>query len=105
MKRVIVLFLSLLIYYTSSAQISVTTDERVELTSIVFRLAGIPEYTDGEVAPYNAAIDNYFERYKDDALFQYIRKLRNEDRLGYASVAVAIRFHTRIKDTNIVFPQ
>ena len=94
MKRAIVLFLSLLIYYTSSAQISVSTDERVELTSVVFRLAGIPEYTDGEVAPYNAAIDNYFERYKDDALFQYIRKLRNEDRLGYASVAASAFYIT-----------
>ena len=94
MKRAIVLFLSLLIYYTSSAQISVTTDERVELTSAVFRLAGIPEYTDGEVASYNVAIDEYFERYKDNALFEYIRKLRNEDRLGYASVAASAFYIT-----------
>lgn len=100
MKRAIVLFLSLLIYYTSSAQISVTTDERVELTSAVFRLAGIPEYTDGEVASYNAAIDEQFEDYKDNALFEYIRKLRNEDRLGYASVA-ASAFYITIQDGKV----
>lgn len=100
MKRTIVLFLSLLISYTTWAQISVITDERVELTSAVFRLAGIPEYTDGEVVPYNAAIDEQFEDYKDNALFEYIRKLRNEDRLGYASVA-ASAFYITIQDGKV----
>lgn len=100
MKRTIVLFLSLLISYTTWAQISVITDERVELTSAVFRLAGIPEYTDGEVVSYNAAIDEQFEDYKDNALFEYIRKLRNEDRLGYASVA-ASAFYITIQDGKV----
>ncbi len=100
MKRTIVLLLSLLISYTTWAQISVITDERVELTSAVFRLAGIPEYTDGEVVPYNAAIDEQFEDYKDNALFEYIRKLRNEDRLGYASVA-ASAFYITIRDGKV----
>ena len=100
MKRTIVLLLSLLISYTTWAQISVITDERVELTSAVFRLAGIPEYTDGEVVPYNAAIDEQFEDYKDNALFEYIRKLRNEDRLGYASVA-ASAFYITIQDGKV----
>lgn len=100
MKRTIVLLLSLLISYTTWAQISVIKDERVELTSAVFRLAGIPEYTDGEVVPYNAAIDEQFEDYKDNALFEYIRKLRNEDRLGYASVA-ASAFYITIQDGKV----
>ena len=100
MKRTIVLLLSLLISYTTWAQISVITDERVELTSAVFRLAGIPEYTDGEVVSYNAAIDEQFEDYKDNALFEYIRKLRNEDRLGYASVA-ASAFYITIQDGKV----
>lgn len=100
MKRTIVLLLSLLISYTTWAQISVITDERVELTSAVFRLAGIPEYTDGEVVPYNAAIDEQFEDYKNNALFEYIRKLRNEDRLGYASVA-ASAFYITIQDGKV----
>lgn len=100
MKRTIVLLLSLLISYTTWAQISVITDERVELTSAVFRLAGIPEYTDGEVVPYNAAIDEQFDDYKDNALFKYIRKLRNEDRLGYASVA-ASAFYITIQDGKV----
>lgn len=100
MKRTIVLLLSLLISYTTWAQISVITDERVELTSAVFRLAGIPEYTDGEVVPYNAAIDEQFEDYKDNALFEYIRKLRNEDRLGYAPVA-ASAFYITIQDGKV----
>lgn len=100
MKRTIVLLLSLLISYTTWAQISVITDERVELTSAVFRLAGIPEYTDGEVVPYNAAIDEQFEDYKDNALFEYIRKLRNEDMLGYASVATSA-FYITIQDGKV----
>lgn len=100
MGRTIVLLLFLLISYTTWAQISVITDERVELTSAVFRLAGIPEYADGEVVPYNAAIDEQFEDYKDNALFEYVRKLRNEDRLGYASVA-ASAFYITIQDGKV----
>lgn len=100
MKRTIVLLLSLLISYTTWAHISVITDERVELTSAVFRLAGIPEYTDGEVASYNIAIDEQFEDYKDNALFEYIRKLRNEDMLGYVSVA-ASAFYITIQDGKV----
>ena len=100
MRKTIILFLLFLVTYTTWAQISVSTDERIELTSVVFRLAGVPEYTDGEVSSYNTSIDEYFEDYKDNALFEYIRKLRNEDRLGYASVA-ASAFYITIQDGKV----
>lgn len=101
MRKIVILFLLFLATYTTWAQISVSTDERIELTSVVFRLAGVPEYTDGEVSSYNTSIDEYFKDYKDDALFEYIRKLRYEDRLGYASVA-ASAFYITIQDGKVV---
>lgn len=100
MKTKVILFLLFLVSYSTWAQINITTDERIELTSVVFRLAGVPEYTDGEITSYNTSIDKYFEDYKDHALFEYIRKLRNEDRLGYASVA-ASAFYITIQDGKV----
>lgn len=100
MKTKVILFLLFLVSYSTWAQIKITTDERIELTSVVFRLAGVPEYNDGEVTSYNTTIDEYFEDYKDHALFEYIRKLRNEDRLGYASVA-ASAFYITIQDGTV----
>ena len=100
MKTKVILFLLFLVSYSTWAQINITTDERIELTSVVFRLAGVPEYNDGEVTSYNTTIDEYFEDYKDHALFEYIRKLRNEDRLGYASVA-ASAFYITIQDGTV----
>lgn len=101
MRRVLVLLLSLLIPFVTWGNISVTTDERVELTSIVFRLAEIPEYMDGEISPYNIAIDNYFKNFKGNKLFEYIKELRSEDRLGFAAVA-ASAFYIVIRDGDVV---
>jgi hypothetical protein len=39
--------------------IDVRVDQRFELVSIVFRLAGFEEYRMGSVADYNEAVDGY----------------------------------------------
>lgn len=76
-------------------------DERIELTGVVFRLAGIPEYSAGEDEEYNNDIDEYFKKYQDDRLIEYIRQLRKENALGYAAVA-ASSLHLEISDGNVI---
>ena len=72
-------------------QLQPKVDERIELTGVVFRIAGVPEYTYGVIEEYNKDIDEYFQSYSHHDLIDYIIKLRNEDRLGYAADVPALR--------------
>jgi len=67
-------------------------DQRVELMSIVFRLAGANEYTQGRVPPYLDAIDRYFAAYRDHKVVQMARELRETDGVSYdAPMNLAVR--------------
>ena len=70
-------------------QLSAKTDERIELTGAVFRLAGIPEYKEGYITEYNSDIDSCFSDFRFGELTAYIVRLRNEEKLGYGSVAAS----------------
>lgn len=70
-----------------NAQMVSHVDERVELTSIVFRLAGMHEYINNNVKAYADRIDRYFEPYKDHPVIAYVQSLRQEYGLAYATVA------------------
>lgn len=83
------------------SQLTAKIDERIELTGVVFRLAGIPEYSKGLLEEYNRDIDAYFSAYRYHPLIGYLVKLRNEDRLGYAAVAVSSMYIT-IRDGRVV---
>lgn len=87
--RKLILLLTLLIggYNISFGQLISKVDERIELTGVVFRLAGIPEYTEGVIEEYNEDIDNYFADFRYGDLTAFVIKLRNENGLGYSSVA------------------
>src|ERR1035441_7533062 len=50
-------------------------DSRVELISILFRLAGNQEYRQCRAAAYGHAIDNYFAPYRDHDAVQLARSL------------------------------
>lgn len=69
------------------AQMRAMTDERIELTSIVFRLAGMHEFVNDDVYAYTRTIDEYFEGYREHELIQYVRQLREEQRIAYAAAA------------------
>jgi hypothetical protein len=60
----------------SAATIRVQIDPRVELMSIVFRLAGNPEYNQSRVASYVADVDKHFGRIKGHAVVARIQSLR-----------------------------
>ncbi len=61
-------------------------DPRVELMSIVFRLAGNPEYTQCDVPIYAAAIDKHFAPFRDHEAIRLARELRDSDGVSYDAV-------------------
>ncbi len=61
-------------------------DERVELLSIVFRLAGNPEYSMNEPKAYTRDIDAYFAHYKDHPAVTLARQLRITKGVSYNAV-------------------
>ena len=64
--------------------VSVIVDERIELVSIAFRLAGAMEYVNDRVPEYMAEIDSRFAPYTDHELFTFIRKAREEYNFAYS---------------------
>ena len=56
--------------------IKVGVDARVELISIVFRLAGNPEYNEGAIRSYERDIERHFAGFKDHPAVKYAKKLR-----------------------------
>ncbi|MDH6311244.1 hypothetical protein M2448_004210, partial [Dysgonomonas sp. PF1-14] len=81
------LLLSIIAVLPTLAQLKTKVDERFELTSIAFRLAGAEEYTNNEVSGYISDIDNYFSKYKNHALIGYIKKIRERDEIAYNAIS------------------
>jgi len=63
--------------FHSSPGIQIVVDPRVELMSIVFRLAGNLEYRQGRVASYAKDVDEYFAKFRDHPAVEMARRLRD----------------------------
>jgi len=61
-------------------------DERVELLSIVFRLADAKEYSSNRFKLYTEKIDSYFGKYKNHELIQFVKQIRSENGIGFDQV-------------------
>jgi hypothetical protein len=61
-------------------------DERVELLSIVFRLAGNSEYSANDNAEYVKAIHAHFDRFTGHPLIGYARELHDSSGISYDAV-------------------
>ena len=70
-----VLFGQALVVAASAQELRAEIDPRVELMSILFRLAGNQEYNQCRVPLYDQAIDRYFARYRDHEAVQVARSL------------------------------
>ncbi len=70
----------------TKTKVQVTTDPRVELMSLIFRLAGNPEYAQGRIASYNRDVDNHFSAFKDHEAVQLAKKLRETRGVSYDAV-------------------
>ena len=69
-----------------NASWNIYVDERVELTTIAFRIAGAEEWTSYDGLSYLDDIDKYFALYKDHPLMSYIHEIREEYSIGYGYV-------------------
>jgi hypothetical protein len=61
-------------------------DERIELLSIVFRLAGNPEYNMNTLPAYSADIDRYFAPYKEHPAVRMAQALVRKNGVSYDAV-------------------
>ena len=62
--------------------VTVSVDPRVELMSIIFRLAGNPEYSRGRVPSYVQDVDSHFGKFQDHPVVVLARKLRQTRQIG-----------------------
>lgn len=77
---------------SATAALSVGVDPRVELISIIFRLAGNPEYGRCGVPLYGAAIKSYFKPVEGHAIVKLARALRSQHGVSYdAPMGLAVR--------------
>ncbi len=67
----------------AASPIKVVVDPRVELVSIVFHLAGNPEYGQGRVPAYVKAVDAHFAAFRDHAVVERARRLRETRGIGF----------------------
>lgn len=76
---------------SDSAAIRILVDPRIELMSIVFRLAGNREYNMGAVPAYIRAVDTRFGSFKKHTAVKRARNLRRSRGMGYnAPMSLAV---------------
>ncbi len=68
---------------SSAIPLEVSVDPRVELISIIFRLAGNPEYTQGRVPAYLKDIDEHFAAAREHPVVVLARQLRSTRGVSY----------------------
>ncbi len=90
MKKQTIILLLVLIFsagVSANANNNAVVDERFELTSIVWRLAGLPEYNTCQVEPYVKAIDKHFKRYKDHPLIKHCEDISKTHSIRYDAIS------------------
>jgi len=69
------------------AEPTIKVDERFELTSIAFRLAGAREFTYEYLEGYNQKINSYFKPYQSHKLIDFIKQIRERNGIGFDAVS------------------
>ena len=75
------------------AEPTIKVDERFELTSIAFRLAGAREFTYEYLEGYNQKINSYFKPYQSHKLIDFIKQIRERNGIGFDAVSKIGRAH------------
>lgn len=90
MKKIIGIFLFLITLNAYSQNGTILkepkVDKRIELLSIVFRLADSREYSSKKFPKYVENIDNHFGKYKNHELITFIKKKLRKRGVGYDAV-------------------
>ena len=95
------------VYKANVGKISIEVDPRVELISIVFRLAGSPEFNHGTLRPYVKAIERHFSDFDGHPVVKMAAQLRQTRSMscdGPMSLAVHIDGNHRLRKTNEEWP-
>ena len=101
MKRLFLSFIFITITFIINAQqVTTKVDERVELISLVFRLAEAEEYLNDGILQYTKKIDNYFLPYKNHKLIKYTQFLRENYGVAY-NAPMSLAVHLQIKNGKI----
>jgi hypothetical protein len=87
MKKTFVITVFIFCLAQCYGQLKSHVDERVELTSLVFRLAGAEEYVNNDVENYANEVDIYFAKFKNHELIKYTKIIREKDEIAYNAVA------------------
>ena len=86
MRKSLLTFSFLVVSYVGMCQQPPVIDERVELMSIVARMAGFQEYNDSSFMPYVKAIHQHFDRYQEHPVILLARQIRDSMGLGFDGV-------------------
>lgn len=71
---------------TGKLSLEVKMDPRVELMSLIFHLAGNPEYNQVKVPSYQKAVQDYFGKFKNHPVVRFARKLRRTRGVSFDAV-------------------
>ena len=85
MIRYLVMF-CLLVTPLTAQTVAVRSDPRIELLTVIFRLAGAEEYDQCQVPVYAAAIDSAFGRYRGHPAIALAKRIREEHGIGFDAV-------------------
>ena len=98
-KTIGVYIIALLPLVTSAEQIKVkaVVDPRVELMSVIFHLAGNPEYNKCKSKRFMSNLNEHFKEYRDHPAVKMAAELRNKRSVSYDAV-MSMAVH--IKDIN-----
>jgi hypothetical protein len=94
-------------YKANVGKITIEVDPRIELISIVFRLAGSPGYNDGTLRPYAKAIERHFGDFDGHPVVKMAVRLRKTHLMscdGPMSLAVHIDRNYRLRKTDEEWP-
>jgi hypothetical protein len=78
--------------------VTARVDPRIELFSVIFRLAGSPEYNQDGIPSYEADTDAHFGPFRGHAAIALARELRQRRGVGYDAV-MSIAIHTNDVET------
>lgn len=82
----------------------VQVDPRVELLSLLFRLAGNPEYSQGKIPSYNAAVEKKFNPFRDQEAVKLAAQLRRSRGVSFdACMSLAVHLNNA-RDLTLLVP-
>lgn len=104
-KRLIVLALiagSFPCYLQAESFRKSRVDERVELLSVVMRLAGVEEFCKGMIPAYNRKVDDFFAAYREHPVVATARKMKRKYKFRRDAV-LNLAIHLKIEGDSVFF--